>query len=240
MDPNLKWVALGAGAFVLLIVYAIVKAAMSGRRRRDAIRDWAFRNGMTYVEGPVDTDSVAKIPQDERPDNLIRRQAWNVVSGRRDRFDISVFDLHQTTGGYDRNTRTYTTRTVVILKMPEELPSFRFMAFSNLAAGSLGATMLGAVEKLAMKIDAGKHGTVVDLPGQPGLILLARDPEATRAVFTPGVIDYFTRHSGYGITTEGSSMLVEKTQTRTVVPAEELEALINDATAVAQQFHQGF
>src|SRR6476620_2817870 len=122
MDPSLKWFALVAGALVLLIVYAIVKAAMSGRRRAAAIKDWAFRNGMTYVEGPVDPESVTKIPQDERPDNLIRREAWNVVSGRRDRFDVTVFDLHQTTGGYDRNTRTYTTQTSVILKLPDELP----------------------------------------------------------------------------------------------------------------------
>ncbi len=61
MDPSVKWFALGAGVFVILILWIIVKAAMSGRRRAAAIKDWAFRNGMSYVEGPVDPESVAKI-----------------------------------------------------------------------------------------------------------------------------------------------------------------------------------
>ena len=129
MDPTVKWFALGAGVFVVLILWILVKAAMSGRRRAAAIKEWAFRNGMSYVEGPVDVESVAKIPQDEIPDNLIRRNASNVVSGRRDRFDVTVFDLHQTTGGRNTNTRTYTTQTITVLKLPEPLPSFRFMAF---------------------------------------------------------------------------------------------------------------
>ena len=69
MDPTVKWFALGAGLFVILILWLIVKAAMYGRRRAAAIKEWAFRNGMSYVAGPVDIESVAKIPQDETPDN---------------------------------------------------------------------------------------------------------------------------------------------------------------------------
>lgn len=240
MDPTVKWFALGAGVFVVLILWIIVKAAMFGRRRAAAIKDWAFRNGMSYVEGPVDPASVAKIPQDEAPPNLIRRTASNVVSGRRDRFDITVYDLHLTTGGRNTNSRTYTTRTLAILKLPEPLPPFRFMAFGDMKPGSFGANMMGAVERLAMKIDGGKHGSVIEIPDHPSLMLLSKETEATRALFTPSVIDYFTHHPGYSITTEGTAMQIEKSQTRTVSSVEDIETLINDATGIAQQFHQWF
>src|ERR1043166_10343947 len=93
------WIAAGAGVFVVLILSLFVKAALSGRKRAAAIKEWAFRNGMSYVEGPVDVESVAKIPQDEKPENLIRRNASNVISGRRGHFDITVFDIHEPTGG---------------------------------------------------------------------------------------------------------------------------------------------
>src|ERR1051326_6179468 len=122
MDPTVKWFALGAGAFVLLILWLIIRAAVSGRRRAAAIKDWAFRNGMSYVEGPVDVESVTKIPQDETPVNLIRRKASNIISGRRGPFDVTVFDLDQTTGSRNTSTRTYTTKTVAILKLPDPLP----------------------------------------------------------------------------------------------------------------------
>jgi hypothetical protein len=240
MDPSLKWVALGAGAFVVLILWLIVKAALSGRRRAAAIKDWAFRNGMSYVEGPVDPDSIAKIPQEETPANVISRNAWNIISGRRGHYDITVFDLHQTTGGRNTNTRTYSTKTVAILKLPDPLPPFRFMALADVKPGSFGANMLGAVERLALKIDGGKHGTVIDIPNHPGLMLLSPDPDATRALFTPSVIDYFVQHGGYGVTTEGISMQIDRSQTRTTATLDQIETLINDATTIAQQFHPGF
>jgi hypothetical protein len=240
MDPNVKWFALGAGLFVILILWLIVKAVMSGRRRAAAIKEWAFRNGMSYTAGPVDVDSVAKIPQDEKPDNLIRREASNVVSGSRGRYDVTVFDLNETTGGRNTNTRTYVTKTVAILKLPDPLPPFRFMTIVDLKPGSFSANMLATVERLALKVDGGKHGTIIEIPNHPGLMLLSTDPEATRAVFTPPVIDYFANHPGYGITTEGTSMMVDRTQTRTVVTVEQIETLITDATSIAQQFHQGF
>lgn len=240
MDPTVKWFALGAGVFVILILWLIVKAAMSGRRRAAAIKEWAFRNGMSYVEGPVDVESVAKIPQDETPDNLIRRNASNVVSGRRGRYDFTVFDFMETTGGSNTNTRTYVTKTVAILKLPEPLPPFRFMTIIDLKPGSFGANMLGAVERLAAKIDGGKHGSIIEIPDHPGLMLLSKDPEATRALFTPAVIDYFVNHTGYGVTTEGTSMMVDRAQTRTSATLDQIETLITDATSIAQQFHPGF
>src|SRR5689334_3557280 len=137
------WIAIGAGTFVVLVLGLFVKAAMSGRRRAAAIKEWAFRNGMSYAPGPVDVESVAKIPQDEVPENLIRRNASNVISGRRGRYDITVFDMHETTGGRNTNTRTYVEKTTAILKLPEPLPPFRFMTIVNLKPGSFGANMLG-------------------------------------------------------------------------------------------------
>ena len=67
-----------------------------------------------------------------------------------------------------------------------------------------------------------------------------RDRDATRALFTPAVIDYFVQHRGYGVTTEGTSMMVDRSQTRTTATVEQIETLVNDATSIAQQFHQGF
>jgi hypothetical protein len=239
MDPTLRWFALGAAAFVLLIVYAIVKAALSGRRRRDAIRDWAFRNGMSYLEGPADPANIAQVPQEEKDPKLVSRTASNIVGGRRDHFDITVFDLTETHSGVNRNSRSFSQKTVAVLKMPNALPYFRFTSF-DVKPGSMTAGMLGAVEKLAMKVDAGRHGTFVEFPDRPGFVLMARDPESAKPLFTQSVIDYFTRNSGYGVLAEGTSMLVEKTTTRTVLDAGEIESFIASATAIAQQFHQGF
>ena len=164
MDPSVKWFALGAGLFVVLLVWILLKGAMSGRRRAAAIKEWAFRNGMSYTAGPVDPDSVTKIPQYEMPANLIRRNASNIISGRRGHYDVTVFDLDQTTGGRNTNTRTYTTKTVAILKLPEPLPPFRFMALGDLKPGSFGANMLGAVERIAREdLGMAKKGEVIYL-----------------------------------------------------------------------------
>ena len=100
--------------------------------------------------------------------------------------------------------------------------------------------MLGAVERMAANIDGGKHGSVIDLPDHPGLMLLSTDPEATRALFTPAVIDYFVQHGGYGVTTEGTSMMIDRSNTRTTATLEQIEHLVDDATSIAQQFHPGF
>jgi hypothetical protein len=240
MDPTLKWVALGAGLLVVLVIYVIVKAALGGRRRRDAIRQWAFRNGMSYLEGPIDPSNVAKIPQEEKNEKLISRNASNIVSGRRDHFDIAVFDLTETHSGVNRNSRTFTWKTVAVLKMPAELPYFRFSIVADLKAGSFGAGMLAAVEKLAATVDAGKHGTLVPIPDHPGMVLMARDPDAARALFTPTVIDFFTRNTGYGVIAEGTALMVEKSTTRNLIDFEELEGFIAKSTEIAQQFHQGF
>jgi hypothetical protein len=240
MDPTLKWVALGAGLLVVLVIYAIVKAALGGRRRRDAIRQWAFRNGMSYLEGPVDPSNIAKIPQEEKNEKLISRNASNIVSGRRDHFDIAVFDLTETHSGVNRNSRTFTWKTVAVLKMPAELPYFRFSIVADLKPGSFGANMLGAVEKLAATVDAGKHGTLIPIPDHPGMVLMARDPDAALALFTRTVIDFFTRNTGYGVIAEGTALMVEKSTTRNLIDFEELEGFIAKSTSIAQQFHQGF
>ena len=35
-------------------------------------------------------------------------------------------------------------------------------------------------------------------------------------------------------------MMVDRSQTRTTATVEQIETLVNDATSIAQQFHQGF
>jgi hypothetical protein len=233
------WIAVGAGVFVVLVLSLIVNAAVSGRRRAAAIKEWAFRNGMSYTAGPVDVDSVAKVPQYEAPPGLVSRKAWNVISGSRGHFGLTVFDIHQTTGDR-RNTRTYTTETVAIMKLPDPLPPFRFIALGNLKPGGFAANMLGTVERMAVNMDGGRHGTVIDIPDHPGLLLLSTDPDATRAIFTPALIAYFTQHSGYGVTTEGTTMMIDRSQTRTTATLPQIETLITEATSIAEQFHPGF
>jgi len=65
-------------------------------------------------------------------------------------------------------------------------------------------------------------------------MLLSRDPDATRALFTPAVIDYFVQHGGYGVTTDGTSMMVDRSQSRTIATVEQIESLVNDATSIAR------
>ncbi len=235
MDPTVKWFALGAGVFIVLLVWVLVKAAMSGRRRSAAIKEWAFRNGMQYVPGPVD---VPKMPQDETAGNLVSRKAWNVVSGRREHYDVTIFDLHQVTG--NRNRRTYSTRTVALLKLPEPLPPFRFLALANFGPSSFGTKLFAVAERMIAELAADSQGTMIQLPDHPGLFLLSKDPDATRALFTPSVIDYFSQHSGYGITTEGTSMMIDRSNRRSTASLDQIETLLNDATGIAQQFHPGF
>jgi hypothetical protein len=238
MDPHTRiWVTAGFIAFALFVIQALARGVMAGYKRRDSLKEWAFRNGMSYFEGPVDAMSIAKIPQAPGDEQWTKRTASNVLTGSRGGYDISLFDLHQERPDGGRvNRHVFDSRTVAVLKVHDELPYFHFSVLANVQPGSFTANLLNVAEQPAVKFDQGEHGTVIDIPDRPGFLVVGRDVERVKSLFKPDMLDYFAHHTGYTIVGEGTSLMIQAAGTGSVADIADIDFFLSNASVIASKF----
>lgn len=238
MDPHTRfWAAAGMIAFALFVIWGLASGVRAGYKRRDAVKEWAFRCGMNFTEGPVDASSVAQLPNTPGSEEYTRRRASNVLTGRRGTYDVALFDLMDERKDRARvNRHVFTYRTVAVLKLPgRNLPYFQFSAF-NVQPGTFAASMVDKAMSLAKAVDHGEHGVAIEIPNHPGFILVGREPDRVRELFTQDVIDYFAHHGGFSIAGEGSTLLIEPNMRKSVVDMEDLDYFLSQTTTIASQF----
>jgi hypothetical protein len=205
-------VAIVLGAFglgILLIILAISASVARGRRRKGQIRDWAFRNGYQYEEGPVPAGELAPIAHFAIDKSTTRADAFNVARGSK----FTLADLRRTSvrhfGAYDNQT-DYSTRSVscAFARLGTPLPPFSFSALTAKGPESLQGRLMAGVVSLAKGVAGDALGEVVAIENRPGFLLTTHQAEEVRPLFASGRAQFFDDKCGWSVECDGSWLLL--------------------------------
>src|SRR4051794_38725340 len=114
MQQHATAIVLGAfGLAVFLIILAITTGVRRTKRRKAQIREWAFRSGFDYQEGPMPARELAPLQRFTVDGETTVADASNVARGSRGA-PVILFDLRHTScqrsGAYGNRTE-HTTKT---------------------------------------------------------------------------------------------------------------------------------
>jgi hypothetical protein len=218
--------ALVGGAFlfvVLILVFAVIRGSGRTRKRKEDIKQWAFRNGFDYVDGPMPARELAPIAHFDNAD------AYNVTRGSR----IAVMDLRRTIGSTgDTSTRITSS---VLFQLSEPLPPFTFMAISAEGPDSMQGQILGKMMGLAKAAggDSLAASGMVMIESHPGFLIRSPQPDRVRPLFAEDRVRFFDDKIGWGIECEGSWLLLSK---QDLADAEHYDEFVHAARSIHDHF----
>lgn len=171
-------IGLGLALLIAFVVMATVLGIRHERRRRAALRDWAHRQGWSYVEAPR-ADWVSRMP------GTARRQVTLALTGVLNGHEVTVADYSytrtstSTTSGGDGQTRTSTSSTthhfvVVVVSLPEPGPT-------------LAVERRGGLSKLGRAVFGDKPTALGDEQFDSGFRLTGPDPDTIRRYVGPAL-----------------------------------------------------
>lgn len=247
MQQHLIAVVLGAFALaILLIAWAIVTGLQQAKRRREELRQWAFRSGYNYEEGPMPARELAPLQFFELSDSITKADARNVARGSR----VTLLDFEQThyqkMGG---NSKSYSHKSMscALFKLSEPLPRFHFAALSTAAPDTLQGKLIAGVTSLA-KFMGSSEGQPIPIPDRPGFLAVSHEPQNAAPLFADGRTHFFDDKCGFSVTSEGSWMLVtcdaniygqsHNWKRSALVDAANYDEFVRVASAVHQHFTQ--
>ncbi len=232
---------------ILLIVWGVIHAAASARRRRRkaGLRDWAFRNGFDYTEGPVPARDLASI-QFFATDTVVRDvTATNIVRGPRGT-NVTLLDLHRTTRSYSgpygiRAPSTDSTHTYALFNLADPVPSFSFTALTADGPDTERGQALAQLTRLAQS--APGRSDHIAVPDHPGFLLISHGGEAA-PLFTSERVRFFEDKCGWTVLGEGSWLLLSADpmiyehgwKRMPVVDVTNYDDFVDLATAIRQYF----
>jgi hypothetical protein len=193
---------------VVLIVLGIISAVRRSKRRRATLREWSFRNGFDYAEGPTPAYDIAPLGMFEIKDEITRSDALNITRGSR----VTIFDHQETTkqqsGPYNNRVRFQTkTRSCALYKLAEPLPEFDFSALTTAAPDTFQGKLMAKVIDLA-KMVGGKPGVVVPIGDRPGFLLRGIEADRIAPLFAEGRAHFFDDKCGWSVESHDSWLLV--------------------------------
>jgi len=202
---HLATVVYGVFALVtLLIIWAVVGAILGSRRRRSNIKEWAFRHGYQYFDGPMPATELAPMKAVTPDGKLIRADASNIAQGR-----VTLFDLTMTTrsqfGRRRANQDSTKTMSCAIFKLAEPLPRFQFSAVTAADSG-MQSTMMGMVKSLAALV-ADTHD-MIPIESRPGYLLRGEEAERIKPLFTDERVKFFDDKCGWSVEVDGTCLMV--------------------------------
>jgi hypothetical protein len=197
------------GFFLLLFIVALIRSGMRQKQRKANLREWAFRSGFQYSEGPMPASELAPFDQLAPNENTKEAEATNVMQGSR----MTLFDLRRLTeshSGSHGNRTEYTTKyaTFALFKLPEPLPHFSFSALSASGPDTLQGRLLGATVALAQKAGSNALHDAIPIENRPGFLLTGRDRLLVRPYFAPDRIGFFDDKGGWSVEAHDSWLLI--------------------------------
>jgi hypothetical protein len=197
------------GFFILLFIIALIRGAMRQKQRKANLREWAFRSGYQYEEGPIPASDLAPFAQLASGEKTREASALNVMRGSR----MTLFDLRRMTeshSGSHGNRTEYTTKyaTYALFKMPEPLPHFSFSALTSSGPDTLQGRLLGATVALAQKAGSDFLQEAIQIENRPGFLLRGRERMLVKPFFAPDRIGFFDDKPGWSVDAHESWLLV--------------------------------
>jgi hypothetical protein len=191
--------------FALLMIWVIAGAILGSKKRRANLREWAFRRGYDYAEGPIPMKDLAPLTAFEIKPPLTRADAYNVTRGSR----ATLFDLQTTkrlsSYGGSQNRSANKSVSCALFKLPEPIPRFQFAAIAS-ENSTTQNVMMGMVKSLAALV-ADLHD-MIPIEGHPGFILRAPNAEEVKPLFTEERVKFFDDKCGWTVDGEGSWLLL--------------------------------
>lgn len=211
IEAHTVQITLGVLAIVgFLVIFGIVSVVRASRRRRANLREWAFRNGFDYTEGPLPAYDLAPLPSLEVKGQVSQADANNITRGSR----LTLFDLTRTIrtryGVANRNTRLSTkTTSCAVFKLPEPLPRFDFFAVGVADPDSFQGKLIAGVVGLAQAVGLSEdRGELIPIEGRPGFLLRGYEPERIKPLFASDRVHFFDDKSGWSIEVDGTCLMV--------------------------------
>ncbi len=231
----LPQIILGAFAVIVaLLIAGIIRALGSSKRRRQALRDWAFRHGFEYAEGPMPADQLAPIPPFQPGDTIVRAEARNITRGSHGAY-VTIFDVAQTKLER-RSHRTFEqtdTKTCALFSMPETLPRFEFSAIFAGDETTLEGKMLAGAMKMAAGL-APEHGELIPFADRPGFLLRAlEDAPRVKELFRD--IHFFDDKQSWQVNSYGKWLAVLASRPFLVQP-ENYDSFVEMAAKIYDHF----
>jgi hypothetical protein len=199
-------IVLGVFAFVFaIVILAIIGGVRAGKRRREDIREWSFRNGYNFTPGPMPALQLAPIELFEIKMPTVEATARNIAAGSRG----TLFDFTHATRyshGVMNNRTTYTRKThsAALFKLDEPLPRFQFAPVSTAGSNSLMGKLATASIGLANFVGSHRPGQMIPIEDRPGFLLhTVDDPEQVKPLFA-GAPQFFDDKCGWDIHSYGS------------------------------------
>jgi hypothetical protein len=213
MEQHAVAIVLGAfGLAIFLLAVAVTRGAMRAKRRKAAIRDWAFRSGFDYIEGPLPARELAPLRYFALSDTITDANASNVTRGSRG-VSVTLLDLQRTTRtsyGVRGNRTNYSSSsaTYALFKLSDPLPRFSFSALTAAGSDSLTGKLLGGVVGMAKFVGTGAIGDPIEIENRPGFLLATHEAERVRPLFAEERAHFFDDKCGWSVESEESWLLV--------------------------------
>lgn len=213
LQQHATGIVLGAfGLAIFLVTLAITTGVRRTKRRKAQIREWAFRSGFDYQQGPMPARELAPLQHFNLDEETTRADATNVARGSRG-VPVTLLDLQRTTcqrsGAYgNRTEHTTKTYTCALFKSPENLPSFSFNALSASGPDTLQGKILGGVTRMAKAVGGNDMGDAISIDNRPGFLLLAHDPSNVQPLFADGRALFFDDKCGWTVESDNGWLLV--------------------------------
>jgi hypothetical protein len=195
---------------VFLVIFGIISVVRASRRRRANLREWAFRNGFEYTQGPLPAHDLAPLPSLEVKGQVSQADASNITRGSR----MTLFDLTRTIrtryGVQNRNTRLTTkTTSCAVFKLPEPLPRFDFAALGVADPNSFQGKLISGVVSLAQAVGLSEdRGELIPIDGRPGFLLRGYEPERLKPLFASDRVHFFDDKCGWTVEVDGTCLMV--------------------------------
>jgi len=209
VEAHTVQIVLGVLAFaLLLVIVGIINVVRGSKRRRATLRDWAFRNGFDYTEGPLPAHDVAPLDAFEIKAEVTRSDALNITRGSR----VTIFDHQETRrtsyGPYNNRVRfTTKTRSCALYKLPEPLPPFEFNALTTASPDTFQGKLMAKVIDMAKLVRGNKAGEVIEIDGRPGFLLRGTEADRIKPLFA-GRAQFFDDKCGWTVESHDSWLLV--------------------------------
>ncbi len=240
------WIFALFAVLILFFGWLIARRLFALSRRKRQIADWAMRSGMEYAEGPLDAKQFGELPKFQR---AWKSDASNIARGSRGGYPVRIFDVYTGTKTDSASTTTYSGSwsTAALIELPgAQLPYIDFNAFTAAKPDSFQGKLFKGVERMAMMMKPDVTGTLVEFPDYPGFLLLAKDPEAVKPIFSQWMLQYFAENVGFSVEAEGSRMVVSLNPSLTsgrwkrpvvegLLEVSDFEQFLNAATEIARK-----
>lgn len=212
-------VVLIIGGIIAVVAIALIVAWHLEKKRTEALQAVAASLKLAFSKKASDS-FVPSLSQFHLFSQGRSKKASNVMNGRANEIDVSIFDYQYTTGG-GKSSHTWRQTVVLFRSSMLHLPRFTLRP-----------------ERLFHKIGSAFGYQDIDFDSHPTFskqyLLRAADEQACRDVFTDGVLGYYDQRKGLSTEGDGDTLLFYRESKK--VPPADIRSFLEEGFGVFSLF----